>query len=320
MATESKKKLALAIIDFLQKSCTDGTLGGDEKESIEVATQCIADAFKVDPEDQAAVNDALGGQSLLSIYNVFEQMKGKKAASKPAAAPTPAAGPKQPTDAEKAEADALKSKGNAAIQAKDYKAAVDFYSQALKIIPAHPVYLSNRAAAYSSLNDFDNAIKDAELAVDTDPTYSKAWSRLGHARFSKGDHRGAMEAYKAGIDAEGNGGTQLLKIGYETAKKKVEAEEALQSPRGGAAGAGADDFDLSSILNNPALANNPMLEAAKNIDPNELKNMMNNPMIQNMMNSMLGGGPNGGLDPSKLMAMAEKFLGGGGPGGPAGGR
>ncbi|KAG0134123.1 hypothetical protein HOY82DRAFT_460945, partial [Tuber indicum] len=68
MSSDSKKRLALAIIDFLSTSTKDGTVSDDDKESVDVAQQCIADAFKVDPTDRAAMIDALAGQSLQSIY------------------------------------------------------------------------------------------------------------------------------------------------------------------------------------------------------------------------------------------------------------
>jgi small glutamine-rich tetratricopeptide repeat-containing protein alpha len=293
----------LAVIDFLNTSTTDGTLSAEDKESIEVATQCIADAFKVDPENKEAMADALGGQSLVAIYNVFEKMKGKTAAPKPTASPSPAGGAKQPTDAEKAEAEALKSKGNAAISQKDYKTAVDYYTQALKIHPTNPIYLSNRAAAYSNIGDYDSAIKDAETAVDTDPSYSKAWSRLGHARFSKGDFKGSMDAYKAGIDAEGNGGTPLMKIGYDTAKKRYEEEEALVGASKSRSGAGSPaaapgGFDFASMLNNPAIANSPLMNAAKEkLGSEGLEGMMNDPMIKGLMGE--GGMP----DMSKIAGL-----------------
>jgi small glutamine-rich tetratricopeptide repeat-containing protein alpha len=288
----------LAVIDFLNTSTTDGTLSADDKESIEVATQCIADAFKVDPENKEAMADALGGQSLVAIYNVFEKMKGKTAAPKPTASPAPAGGAKQPTDAEKAEAEALKSKGNAAINQKDYKLAIDYYTQALAIHPTNPIYLSNRAAAYSNIGDYDSAIRDAEIAVDTDPSYSKGWSRLGHARFSKGEYKGAMEAYKAGIDAEGNGGTQLMKVGYETAKKKYEQEEAdrsaaaqTSSPRspgagglGGLAGlAGGLPGGFDELMKNPFVKN--MMQQVMN-NPEKMEELMNSDMLKGLM----GGG------------------------------
>ncbi|KAI9726007.1 MAG: hypothetical protein M1835_003799, partial [Candelina submexicana] len=57
MAPESKKRLALAIIDFLSSSLSDGTLSSEDRESIEVAQSCIAESFHVDPADKAAVAD-----------------------------------------------------------------------------------------------------------------------------------------------------------------------------------------------------------------------------------------------------------------------
>lgn len=252
--TESKKRLALAIINFLSSSTKDGTLNSDETESIEVATQCIADAFKVDPTDNSAMSDALGGQTLVSIYQVFERMKGinqTKTAPKTADSSSESAGP---SESERADAEALKAKGNAAMAQKEFLSAVDFYTQAINIVPTHAIYLSNRAAAYAEIGQHDKAIKDAEMAVDFDPSYGKAWIRLGHARTSVGDHRGAMEAYKAGLDAVPTGFPKL-KTGYETAKKKVEEEESLQaksSPSRDAGLGGLGGLDMNSIMSNMA--------------------------------------------------------------------
>ncbi|KAH8889632.1 hypothetical protein GQ53DRAFT_187123 [Thozetella sp. PMI_491] len=55
MATTPKQRLALAICDFLSTSLTDGTLQGDDKDSIDIAINCIGEAFGVDPTDKAAV-------------------------------------------------------------------------------------------------------------------------------------------------------------------------------------------------------------------------------------------------------------------------
>lgn len=201
---------------------------------------------------------------------------------------------------------------------KDYNTAIDFYTQALKLNPNNPIYLSNRAAAYSSTGNYDAAITDAQVAVDTDPKYTKAWSRLGLARFAKGDARGSMEAYKAGIDAEGNGGSDIMRKGYETAKRRVEEEEGESddddnSPaaRGGPGAGGMPDLaglasmfgggrgggggggmpDLSSIMSNPMFS-----QMAQNLmsNPELMSGLMNNPRLRNMMDSVGGGGGGGG--------------------------
>lgn len=181
----------------------------------------------MDPTDQAAVKDALGGQSLLSIYGVYEKMKGKNttpAAAAPSASGAGSSAP-APQGAPTEESEKLKGLGNAAMQKKDYQTAADQYTKALEVCPLNPIYLSNRAAAFSAMQKHDLAKNDAELATATDPKYTKAWSRLGLARFALGDAKGSMEAYKAGIDAEGNGGSDAMKRGYETAKRKVEEDD-----------------------------------------------------------------------------------------------
>lgn len=261
-ATDSRKRLALAIVDFLQSSLKDGTLQPEDADSIEIATNCIAECFHVDPTDKTATQDALGGQNLLSIYGVYEKLKGKNtpaaAASGGAAASAGSSDDANaPSGAPTEESEKLKGTGNAAMQKKDYQSAVDNYTKALEICPLNPIYLSNRAAAYSALNKHEFARNDAELATATDPKYTKAWSRLGLARYALGDAKGAMEAYQQGIDAEGNGGSEAMKKGLATAKERVEEEERAggdageedisSSPRGAAAGGAGGMPDLGSL-------------------------------------------------------------------------
>ncbi|KAK3324114.1 hsc70 cochaperone [Cercophora scortea] len=344
MATTSKQRLALAICDFLNTSLTDGTLPQDEKDSIDVAVNCISEVFGVDPLDKAAMSQAVGSQNLLQIYSVYEKLK--NAAPKPAAAASTSTA--APTEEQKKQAESLKSKGNAAMQQRDYPTAINLYTQALALNPGNAIFLSNRAAAYSAAKDHESAKADAEAAVAIDPKYTKAWSRLGLARFALGDAKGSMEAYQKGIEHEGNGGSEAMKKGFETAKRRVEdiaAEEAdASSPtaRDGGAGAGAGGMpnlsdlagmfggggaggaggggmpDLSSIMSNPMFAS-----MAQNLmsNPETMANLMSNPRLREMANQFGSGG--GGLpdigslmqDPS-IAEMARSFMGGAGRGAP----
>lgn len=279
--------------------------------------------------------DAVGTQNLLSIYGVYEKLKGKSGGtstnatgsgsstgpsdSKSSASKDAPKAASASTLGSTAEAEAFKGQGNAAMARKDYAAAIDLYTKALNITPLNPIYLSNRAAAYSASQRHAEASADAEMAVAADPKYTKAWSRLGLARFAMGDAKGSMEAYQKGIEYEGNGGSEAMKKGFETAKKKVEEEgrgavddddigapdarsgpgaggaggmpdlSALAGMFGGGAGGGGGGGgpDLSQIMNNPMFAS--MAQKVMS-NPDMLNNLMNNPRLRGMMDSMGGGG------------------------------
>ena len=326
------------MIDFLRSSLKDGTVSSDDAESLEVAQQCIADSFGVDASDGAAMADALGGQSLTQIYGVYEKLRDSRGGSSnssadgavPAGGASASASAAATPAAPNAEAEAFKSAGNAAMQAKDYAGAIENYSKALNLAPLNAIYLSNRAAAYSASGQHAQASTDAEQAVAADPAYTKAWSRLGLARFALGDAKGSMEAYQKGIEYEGNGGSAAMKKGFETAKRKVEEEESAaggeEGARDASAGAGAGGMpDLSSLAGMfggggrgggggmPDLAglmNNPMFSnMAQNLmsNPDMMNNIMSNPRLRQMAESFggRGGGAGGGGMPDVAGLMSD---------------
>ena len=316
----------------MSTSLKDGTLTADDTDNIDIASNCIAEAFKIDPSDKAAMSNAVGSQSLLSIFSVYEKLQGKGTTTE-AQGPPPAP-PADSSSTINQDADKLKSAGNSAMQQKDYKTAIEKYTQAISYAPSNPIYLSNRAAAYSASGDHAAAVKDAEMAVAADPKYTKAWSRLGLARFAMGDARGSVEAYQQGIDFEGNGGSEAMRKGLETAKKelaRMEAEEekipeddvddapgesrggggmpdlsSLAGMFGGGRGAGGGGGggmpDLSSIMSNPMFAG-----MAQNLmrNPEALSGLMSNPTIQNMMNGRREGGGGGMPDMSQISQMMQ---------------
>ncbi|KAI8887702.1 hypothetical protein K501DRAFT_174834 [Backusella circina FSU 941] len=81
MATENKKALVFSILEFLQKSCEDGTINKDDSEGIEVAMQCIGEAFGVDASDEAQKQQySTKPATLTSIFDVYLKTKSKTAA------------------------------------------------------------------------------------------------------------------------------------------------------------------------------------------------------------------------------------------------
>ncbi|KAK9367653.1 hypothetical protein V1509DRAFT_625852 [Lipomyces kononenkoae] len=66
---------------------------------------------------------------------------------------------------EKAKANDLKGKGNTAFGKKDFKSALDYYTQAIKLDATEPIFLSNRAACYLQLQNWAAAESDCNLAL-----------------------------------------------------------------------------------------------------------------------------------------------------------
>lgn len=104
------------------------------------------------------------------------------AAAARAAAP-PSTGAK--AAAEK-KAEEVKGQGNRLLLAKDYEGAERCYTEALELSPDGPnshVYLCNRAAALCYLGKNGDAVVDCQEAIDLNPSYAKAYTRLGYAFF-----------------------------------------------------------------------------------------------------------------------------------------
>ena len=55
------------------------------------------------------------------------------------------------------------------------------YSKAIELDGGNPVFYCNRAAAHSKMNNHHLAIEDCQRAIDMDPSYSKAYGRMGLA-------------------------------------------------------------------------------------------------------------------------------------------
>ncbi|KAG9067809.1 hypothetical protein KI688_011397 [Linnemannia hyalina] len=315
MADEKQKHLVFSILEFLQTSVNNGTIKQDDSEGVEVAIQCIGEAFGVDLNDAAQAKAySTKPATLVSIFDVFVNAQ-KKLGNKTAAATSPASSasstpaapasiPKsaEPTAEQKKNAEDLKVAGNRKVNEKEYAEAIRLYGEAIVLNPKNAVYYANRAAAYSQMGDHQNAITDSLKAAEVDPSYSKAYSRLGHAYFSVGKYNEAVTAYEKGLALEPNNAT--MKSSLATARTKARDNEVTPSARSGGAGAGAGGMpagfpdlsalgggaggmpDLASMMANPALMN----MAQQMMQSGALNSLMSNPAMQQMAQRMMAGG------------------------------
>ncbi|KAG6817632.1 hypothetical protein H0H87_006260 [Tephrocybe sp. NHM501043] len=305
--SEKQQRLVYSIIDFLNQSIADGTVKPDDQEGLEVAIQCIGEAFGVDPVDeQQSKKLSVKPATLQSIFDVYVKTSTKAAAR-----------PKSPTPEEKAQADNYKQTGNNFMTAKKYDDAISAYNQAIAIDPRNPIYYSNRAAAYSGKGQHLTAAEDAEMAISVDPKFLKSYHRLGHAYFCVGEFEKSASAYQRGLDISPD--TDYLRTALRDVKEHLLNSEDNLDPTdlarsssgrgsdrgvgnrvdgggdagggrgshgagGGAAAAGMPD--LASMLSDPSL--NAMAQSmAQN---GGLERLMQNPAIANMMNQLQAGG------------------------------
>ena len=63
---------------------------------------------------------------------------------------------------------------------------------------AQHVFYSNRSAAYLSIDDAENALKDAEKCIELKADWVKGYVRKGAAYHKMRKYRAAVDAYEAG--------------------------------------------------------------------------------------------------------------------------
>ncbi|GAV53040.1 hypothetical protein ZYGR_0AI03220 [Zygosaccharomyces rouxii] len=325
--TPSNKDISALIVDYLADVVDKKSVSEDSIDSLNVAIECITEAFGVEKGSSSA---AFGGKRLAELLSAGAGAPSSQGENVKVNIPA--------EDAElKSKAESLKLEGNKAMAGKDYDLAIKKYSEAISVLPTNAVYYANRAAAHSSLKNYDEAIKDAESAVKVDPSYSKGYSRLGYAKFAQGKSEEALEAYKKVLDIEGESATDVMKRDYETAKRKV--EQALEltntdkpetSDRSAGESAGANPgggFDFSSMLGGGlgGLLNNPqVMQAAQQMMQNpqamrQMETMMQNPNVRQMAEKFAGGNGSPNLNDimnnPALRDMAGNLFGGANPGG-----
>ena len=110
----------------------------------------------------------------------------------------------------------FKNQGNKAFQAKNYTLAIERYTEAIKYDPTDPVFYTNRAACYTELKQYDEAISDCKLAVALGE--ANGVSNLGQTHLL--ENRLFAKTY------------MRMAIAYEKLNKFKEAHEAAQTGLG----------------------------------------------------------------------------------------
>jgi tetratricopeptide (TPR) repeat protein len=132
--------------------------------------------------------------------------------------------PKTVSSLQKPKAEDFKRQGNEATRKKLHQRAVELYTEAVKADSGNVVYRNNRSGALYDLGKNQEALDDALIATKLDPTYAKAWARLGLAHLRLGRGKRAKEALQRAIELAGRNVTDTMRQGLEDANAKIEAD------------------------------------------------------------------------------------------------
>eukprot|EP00249_Psilotum_nudum_P025593 c30253_g1_i1 orf=121-1452(+) len=121
-------------------------------------------------------------------------------------------------------AEAFKVQGNNAMVASHYIEAIDLYTLAISLCGDNAVYYSNRAAAHTQVGKYEAAIGDCNKAVQIDPNYSKAYSRLGLAYYAQGRYQESIDkGFKKAFSLDPN--SKSIQENLQAAQQKLEEQQ-----------------------------------------------------------------------------------------------
>ncbi|XP_043278936.1 small glutamine-rich tetratricopeptide repeat-containing protein alpha-like [Venturia canescens] len=269
------KGLVASIIQFLTQQLEEGDITADSRESLEVAIQCLESAYNVQ------ASDALPNFNLQSAYQ----------AAADSARPIIK---KEATAEEKAEAERLKTEGNNFMKEEKPHDALRSYTKAIELDGSKAVYYCNRAAVHSKMGNHQLAIKDAMTALSIDPSYSKAYARMGLAYSSLLKHKEARDCYQKASEMEPD--NECYKNNIQLAEEKLAAPQTGNPAGLCGLGAAFGNIDVGSLVEHPTFVN-------------MAREIFNGPDAMNIMNYFAAGDVEGSSRSIEaIMEAGQRFM------------
>lgn len=116
-----------------------------------------------------------------------------------------------------------KELGTKAFTSKDFVKAVEHFTAAITESPHDHTLYSNRSASYYNLNQFPQALEDAEKCIQVKSDWDKGYQRKAQALHAMGQYDKAIEMYETGLKY--NTDNPQIKQGLEQCKKDKESEK-----------------------------------------------------------------------------------------------
>lgn len=185
-------------------------------------------------------------------------------------------------------ADEEREKGNEYFKQQKYPEAVKHYTESLKRNPKDPKAYSNRAACYTKLGALPEGLKDAEMCIELDPTFSKGYTRKGAIQFFMKEYDKALETYQEGLKHDPQ--NQELLDGVRTCVEQINkasrgdlSPEELKERQAKA----MQDPEIQNILSDPVMRQ-VLIDFQEN--PKAAQEHTKNPMVMSKIQKLVGAG------------------------------
>lgn len=103
-----------------------------------------------------------------------------------------------------------KELGIAEYKKRNYQSAIKHFTDAINC-KDDPAFISNRAACYQQLKNYDACIKDCNYILEYDPTFHKAYTRKAQALICIGALEKAINSFRQGLDTDTGRNDPVLK-------------------------------------------------------------------------------------------------------------
>lgn len=97
--------------------------------------------------------------------------------------------------ADEAEAEQLVQQGRDAYNQEDFSTAIEYYTQAIGLIPDQSLVYFLRGNSYLALEAFESALADQTQAIELDPDFARAYGARGFAHHGLGDIQAAVDDF-----------------------------------------------------------------------------------------------------------------------------
>lgn len=176
-------------------------------------------------------------------------------------------------------AEKSKSLGNEAYKKGDFPTAMKHYNESAIQNPSDSKLFRNRAACYSKLMAFPDALKDCESSIKLDPTFVKAYVQKGSVLMVLKEKSKAMSAYAKALELDPT--CQEAIDGYRQCamETSMNPEEARQKAM--------EDPEVQRILGDPAMR---MILEQMQTDPKAVQDHLKNPEIKAKIQKLIESG------------------------------